>query len=40
MTNMKVALPLTITPEQFAEEMKRERVMAEKVVEDAGFEPL
>ena len=27
------------TPEQFAEEIKRERVVAEKVVKDAGFEP-
>ena len=27
------------TPEQFAEDMKRERVIAEKVVKDAGFEP-
>ncbi len=27
------------TPEQFAEDIKRERVVAEKVVKDAGFEP-
>jgi tripartite-type tricarboxylate transporter receptor subunit TctC len=32
-------VPASNTPEQFAEEMKRERVVAEKVVKDAGFEP-
>ena len=32
-------VPAANTPEQFAEEMKRERVVAEKVVKDAGFEP-
>jgi tripartite-type tricarboxylate transporter receptor subunit TctC len=31
-------VPASNTPEQFAEEMKRERVVAEKVVRDAGFE--
>jgi len=31
-------VPAANTPEQFAEEMKRERVVAEKVVKDAGFE--
>jgi len=32
-------VPAANTPEQFAEDMKRERVVAEKVVKDAGFEP-
>ncbi|MEA2981682.1 MAG: hypothetical protein QOF09_3505 [Alphaproteobacteria bacterium] len=32
-------VPAANTPEQFAEQMKRERVVAEKVVKDAGFEP-
>jgi len=31
-------VPAANTPEQFAEDMKRERVVAEKVVKDAGFE--
>jgi tripartite-type tricarboxylate transporter receptor subunit TctC len=31
-------VPAANTPEQFAEDMKRERVVAEKVVRDAGFE--
>jgi len=32
-------VPAANTPEQFAEDMKRERVVAQKVVKDAGFEP-
>jgi tripartite-type tricarboxylate transporter receptor subunit TctC len=32
-------VPALNTPAQFAEDMKRERVVAEKVVKDAGFEP-
>ena len=32
-------VPAANTPEQFAADMKRERVVAEKVVKDAGFEP-
>jgi len=32
-------VPAANTPEQFAADMKRERVIAEKVVKDAGFEP-
>jgi tripartite-type tricarboxylate transporter receptor subunit TctC len=32
-------VPAANTPEQFAEDMRRERVVAEKVVKDAGFEP-
>jgi len=32
-------VPAANTPEQFAEEIKRERPIAEKVVKDAGFEP-
>jgi len=32
-------VPAANTPEEFAEEMKRERMTAEKVVRDAGFEP-
>jgi tripartite-type tricarboxylate transporter receptor subunit TctC len=32
-------VPAANTPEQFAEDIKRERVIAEKVVKDAGFEP-
>jgi tripartite-type tricarboxylate transporter receptor subunit TctC len=32
-------VPAANTPEQFAEEMKVERAVAEKVVKDAGFEP-
>ena len=32
-------MPAANTPEQFAEEMKVERAVAEKVVKDAGFEP-
>ena len=32
-------VPAANTPEQFAEDIKRERVVAEKVVKDAGFEP-
>jgi tripartite-type tricarboxylate transporter receptor subunit TctC len=32
-------VPAANTPEQFTEDMKRERVVAEKVVKDAGFEP-
>jgi tripartite-type tricarboxylate transporter receptor subunit TctC len=32
-------VPAANTPEQFADDMKRERVVAEKVVRDAGFEP-
>ena len=32
-------VPAANTPEQFAEDMKLERVVAEKVVKDAGFEP-
>ena len=32
-------VPAINTPEQFAEDMKRERLVAEKVVRDAGFEP-
>ena len=32
-------VPAANTPEQFAEDMKRERVVAAKVVKDAGFEP-
>jgi tripartite-type tricarboxylate transporter receptor subunit TctC len=32
-------VPAANTPEQFAEDIKRERVVAEKVVRDAGFEP-
>ena len=32
-------VPAANTPEQFAEEIKRERLIAEKVVRDAGFEP-
>jgi tripartite-type tricarboxylate transporter receptor subunit TctC len=32
-------VPAANTPEQFAEEMKRERMVAETVVRDAGFEP-
>jgi tripartite-type tricarboxylate transporter receptor subunit TctC len=32
-------VPAANTPEQFAEEMRRERTTAEKVVRDAGFEP-
>jgi tripartite-type tricarboxylate transporter receptor subunit TctC len=32
-------VPAANTPEQFAEEMKVERAVAEKVVRDAGFEP-
>jgi len=32
-------VPAANTPEQFAEEMKTERAVAEKVVRDAGFEP-
>jgi tripartite-type tricarboxylate transporter receptor subunit TctC len=32
-------VPAANTPEQFADDMKRERVVAEKVVKDAGFEP-
>jgi tripartite-type tricarboxylate transporter receptor subunit TctC len=31
-------VPAANTPEQFADDMKRERVVAEKVVKDAGFE--
>ena len=31
-------VPAANTPEQFAEDMKRERVVAQKVVRDAGFE--
>ena len=31
-------VPAANTPEQFAEDMKRERVVAQKVVKDAGFE--
>ncbi len=31
-------VPAANTPEQFAEDIKRERVVAEKVVKDAGFE--
>jgi tripartite-type tricarboxylate transporter receptor subunit TctC len=31
-------VPAANTPEQFADDMKRERVVAEKVVRDAGFE--
>jgi tripartite-type tricarboxylate transporter receptor subunit TctC len=32
-------VPAANTPEQFADDIKRERVIAEKVVKDAGFEP-
>ena len=32
-------VPAANTPEQFIADMKRERVVAEKVVKDAGFEP-
>ena len=32
-------VPAANTPEQFAADIKRERVTAEKVVKDAGFEP-
>jgi tripartite-type tricarboxylate transporter receptor subunit TctC len=32
-------VPAANTPEQFAEDIKRERPIAEKVVKDAGFEP-
>jgi len=32
-------VPAANTPEQFTADMKRERVVAEKVVKDAGFEP-
>ena len=32
-------VPAANTPEQFADEIKRERAVAEKVVKDAGFEP-
>ena len=32
-------VPAANTPEQFAEDMKRERVVAQQVVRDAGFEP-
>ena len=32
-------VPAANTPEQFTEQMKRERSVAEKVVRDAGFEP-
>ena len=32
-------VPAANTPEQFAEDIKRERLTAEKVVKDAGFEP-
>ncbi len=32
-------VPAANTPEQFADDMKRERAVAEKVVRDAGFEP-
>jgi tripartite-type tricarboxylate transporter receptor subunit TctC len=32
-------VPAANTPEQFAEDIKRERLTAEKVVHDAGFEP-
>jgi tripartite-type tricarboxylate transporter receptor subunit TctC len=32
-------VPALNTPAQFADDMKRERVVAEKVVKDAGFEP-
>jgi len=31
-------VPAANTPEQFAADMKRERLTAEKVVRDAGFE--
>ena len=32
-------VPAINTPEQFAEEIKRDRVVAKQVVKDAGFEP-
>jgi tripartite-type tricarboxylate transporter receptor subunit TctC len=32
-------VPAANTPEQFAEEMKREREVARTVVKEAGFEP-
>jgi hypothetical protein len=32
-------VPALNTPAQFADDMKRERVVAEQVVKDAGFEP-
>jgi tripartite-type tricarboxylate transporter receptor subunit TctC len=32
-------VPATNTPEQFAEEIKKDRVMAQQVVKDAGLEP-
>lgn len=32
-------VPAINTPEKFAEDIKRERLVAEKVVKDAGFEP-
>jgi tripartite-type tricarboxylate transporter receptor subunit TctC len=32
-------VPATNTPEQFAEEIRRDRATAEKVVRDAGLEP-
>lgn len=32
-------VPAANTPEQFADDIRRERVVAEKVVKDAGFEP-
>jgi hypothetical protein len=32
-------VPAINTPEQFAEEIKRDRVVAKQVVKDAGLEP-
>jgi hypothetical protein len=31
-------VPAANTPDQFTEDMKRERVVAEQVIRDAGFE--